>query len=81
MNWEQAEGKWKQLKGSVKAKWGKLTDSDLDFIDGKRDQLVGRLQERYGIAREEAEKQVNEWAPMASSEPADMHQPPRRKVG
>jgi uncharacterized protein YjbJ (UPF0337 family) len=81
MNWDQAEGKWKQLKGSVKAKWGKLTDDDLDFIDGKRQQLVGRLQERYGIAREEAEKQVNEWTPMASSEPTDLQPPSRRKAG
>jgi uncharacterized protein YjbJ (UPF0337 family) len=61
MNWEQAEGKWQQLKGLTKTKWGKLTDTDLEFIAGKRDQLVGKIQERYGIAKEEAEKQVNEW--------------------
>jgi uncharacterized protein YjbJ (UPF0337 family) len=61
MNWQEAEGKWYQLKGLAKLKWAKLTDSDLDFIAGKRDQLIGKVQERYGIAREEAEKQVNEW--------------------
>jgi uncharacterized protein YjbJ (UPF0337 family) len=81
MNWDQVEGKWKQVKGSVKSKWGKLTDSDLDFIDGKREQLIGRLQERYGIVREEAEKQVSEWTPTAPNQPVDVNQPPRRKVG
>ena len=51
MNWDQVEGKWKQLRGSVKQKWGKLTDNDLDYIAGKRDQLAGKLQERYGLAK------------------------------
>jgi uncharacterized protein YjbJ (UPF0337 family) len=59
MNWDQVEGKWKQSKGKFREKWGKLTDDDLQVIAGKRDQLVGRLQERYGIAREEAEKQAD----------------------
>jgi uncharacterized protein YjbJ (UPF0337 family) len=59
MNWDQVEGKWKQSKGKFREKWGKLTDDDLEVISGKRDQLVGRLQERYGIAREEAEKQAD----------------------
>jgi len=61
MNWDQVEGKWKQLRGSVKQKWGKLTDNDLDFIAGKREQLAGKLQERYGLAKDEAHKQVDEW--------------------
>ena len=61
MNWDQVEGKWKQLRGGVKEKWGKLTDDDLDRIAGKRDQFVGRLQERYGIAKEEAQKQADQW--------------------
>ena len=61
MNWDQVSGKWKQLKGSVKTRWGKLTDDDLDVIAGHKDQLVGRIQERYGIRKEEAELQVNEW--------------------
>jgi uncharacterized protein YjbJ (UPF0337 family) len=60
MNWDQVEGKWKQLRGSVKQKWGKLTDSDLDYIAGRRDEFAGKLQERYGIAKEEARKQVEE---------------------
>jgi uncharacterized protein YjbJ (UPF0337 family) len=61
MNWDQVEGKWKQLRGSAKQQWGKLTDDDLEQIAGMRDQLVGRLQERYGIAREEAQKKADEW--------------------
>ena len=61
MNWDQVEGNWKQLTGKVKEKWGKLTDDDLTFIGGKRDQFVGRIQERYGIKKEEAEKQLDEF--------------------
>jgi uncharacterized protein YjbJ (UPF0337 family) len=61
MNWDQVEGKWKQMRGSVKEKWGKLTDDDLDVIAGKRDKMVGKLQERYGIAKQEAEKQSDAW--------------------
>jgi len=61
MNWDQIEGKWKQMKGSARQKWAKLTDDDLEFIAGNRDQFAGRLQERYGIAKEEAEKQLDEW--------------------
>lgn len=59
MNWDQVEGVWKQSKGKFREQWGKLTDDDLEVIAGKRDQLIGRLQERYGIAREEAEKQAD----------------------
>jgi len=58
MNWDQVEGKWKQFSGNVKEQWGKLTDDDITAIKGKRDQLVGRIQERYGIAKDEAERQV-----------------------
>lgn len=61
MNSDQMEGKWKQMRGAVKEKWGKLTDDDLDYIAGKQDQLIGKLQERYGIAREEAKKRADEW--------------------
>ena len=61
MNRDQLEGKWKQIKGSVKARWGKLTDDDLQMIAGHKDQLVGRIQERYGIRKEEAEQQVEQW--------------------
>jgi uncharacterized protein YjbJ (UPF0337 family) len=62
MNWDRIEGKWKQMKGSVKQQWGKLTDDDLDFIAGKRESLVGKLQERYGIQKDDAQKRIDEWA-------------------
>jgi uncharacterized protein YjbJ (UPF0337 family) len=62
MNWDQLEGKWKQYSGKVKEKWGKLTDDDLTVIRGRRDQLIGKIQERYGIVKQEAEKQVDEFA-------------------
>jgi uncharacterized protein YjbJ (UPF0337 family) len=62
MNWDRIEGNWKQLKGRVRERWGKLTDSDLTAIEGKREQLVGKIQERYGIAQEEAEKQLRSFS-------------------
>jgi uncharacterized protein YjbJ (UPF0337 family) len=62
MNWDQVQGKWKQAKGSLRQKWGKLTDDDLDTIAGSREKFVGVLQERYGIAKEEAQKRADEWA-------------------
>ncbi len=61
MNSDQLQGNWKQLKGSVKEQWGKLTDDDIARVEGNYDQLVGKIQERYGVAREEAEKQVKQW--------------------
>lgn len=61
MNWDQIEGKWKQMSGKVREKWGKLTDDDLTAISGRRDQLVGKVQERYGLAKQAAEKQVDEF--------------------
>ena len=61
MNWDQVEGKWKQMKGSMKQKWGKLTDDDLDYIAGSREKFIGRVQERYGINKEEAQKQADQW--------------------
>jgi uncharacterized protein YjbJ (UPF0337 family) len=61
MNSDQLQGKWKQVKGSVKERWGKLTDDDVNVINGQQDQLVGRIQERYGVAKEAAQKQVDEW--------------------
>lgn len=61
MNSDQMKGKWKQMKGSVKERWGKLTDDDIDIIDGQHEQLVGKIQERYGIAKDAAQKQVDEW--------------------
>jgi uncharacterized protein YjbJ (UPF0337 family) len=61
MNWDQAAGNWKQFKGAVKTRWGQLTDDDLTMVAGKRDQLLGRIQERYGIAKDEAERQLDQW--------------------
>lgn len=61
MNWDIIEGKWKQFKGDVRTKWGKLTDDDLDAIGGRKDKLVGRIQERYGFERDRAEKDVDAW--------------------
>ena len=61
MNADRLQGNWKQVKGSVKERWGKLTDDDIDVINGQRDQLIGRIQERYGIAKDEAQTQVDQW--------------------
>ena len=61
MNWDQVKGNWKQVQGKVKEKWGKLTDDDLTVIGGKKDQLAGKLQERYGYAKEQAEKEADEF--------------------
>jgi uncharacterized protein YjbJ (UPF0337 family) len=61
MNWTQVEGKWDQLKGKVRTQWGKLTDDDVEGLSGKRDQLSGALVERYGIMKEQAETQIDEW--------------------
>jgi uncharacterized protein YjbJ (UPF0337 family) len=62
MNWDRIEGNWKQMVGHAREKWGKLTDSDFEAVAGRRDQLVGRIQERYGIARDVAQQQADEWA-------------------
>ena len=78
MNWDQIKGSWKQVSGKFKEKWGKLTDDDIDVINGKHDQLVGKVQERYGIARDAAQKQVDEWNAVESHE-SDLGQ--RRKAG
>lgn len=77
MNSDQLKGKWKQMKGSVKERWGKLTDDDLGVIDGQRDQLIGKIQERYGIARAAAQKQVDEWNAVASQE-LELEEPRRK---
>jgi uncharacterized protein YjbJ (UPF0337 family) len=61
MNRDQIEGTWKQIKGAVKSQWGELTDDDLQQVDGNRDKLVGKIQERYGKTREEAEREVDSW--------------------
>jgi uncharacterized protein YjbJ (UPF0337 family) len=61
MNWDQIEGKWKEFAGSAKEKWGKLTDNEWTELKGKRDRLSGVIQQKYGIAKEEAEKQIKEF--------------------
>jgi len=61
MNWDQIRGNWKQLKGSARKAWGDLTDDDLDKIEGERERLVGKIQERYGVAKAEAERRVDSW--------------------
>ncbi len=61
MNWDRIEGNWKQAKGKAKEQWGRLTDDHLDIIDGRRERLLGQIQESYGIARDEAEQQVQAW--------------------
>ena len=61
MNWDQVAGKWKQVKGSVRQQWGKLTDDDIEQIAGNRDKFVGVLQERYGIAKDEAQRRADDW--------------------
>jgi uncharacterized protein YjbJ (UPF0337 family) len=61
MNWDRVEGNWKQVSGKVKQQWGKLTDNSLAQINGKRDELVGKIQEAYGINRDEADRQVRDW--------------------
>jgi uncharacterized protein YjbJ (UPF0337 family) len=61
MDWNRIEGNWKQFKGRAKEKWGRLTDDDLDVINGRQDQLEGRIQERYGLAKDQAKKDVEAW--------------------
>ncbi|CDG52101.1 CsbD family protein [Vreelandella titanicae] len=62
MNSDQIEGKWKEMKGKARSSWGELTDDELDQIGGKKDQLIGKLQQKYGLEREEAERQADDWA-------------------
>ena len=61
MNWDIVEGNWKQFKGKVKSQWGNLTDDQLDVIGGKRVELAGKIQEAYGISKDEAETQIKEF--------------------
>lgn len=62
MNWDRIEGNWTQLRGKVREKWGDLTDDELDRIGGKRDQLVGAIQKHYGRAKDEIDREVDDWA-------------------
>jgi uncharacterized protein YjbJ (UPF0337 family) len=80
MNWDRIEGNWKQVKGKMTEQWGKLTDDDLDVVAGRRDQLAGKIQERYGIAKDEAEKQVAAWERTVSDDWFDPPGSPRRPL-
>jgi uncharacterized protein YjbJ (UPF0337 family) len=64
MDWNRIEGNWKQFKGNVKEKWGKLTDDDLALINGRREQLEGKIQERYGHSRDQIRRDVDDWLKM-----------------
>jgi uncharacterized protein YjbJ (UPF0337 family) len=79
MNWDQIRGEWKQLGADIKGRWAKLTDDDLQNLGAKKDMLVAKIEERYGVMKEEAEKQVDEWiaklGPRAKNPPP--HQPGR----
>jgi uncharacterized protein YjbJ (UPF0337 family) len=61
VSWDQLKGKWHQIKGSIRAQSGDLTDDEIEQIDGNREIMVGKIQEKYGVAREEAERQLEEW--------------------
>ena len=61
MNWDRIEGNWKQVVGKARAQWGKLTDDDFNIVAGRREQLAGKIQERYGVAKEDADKQISKW--------------------
>ena len=71
MNWDQIEGKWKQFKGSAHQQWGKLTDDDLAMIAGSREKFVGKLQEHYGITKDEAQRRADDWARTLRDEPGE----------
>ena len=77
MNWDTIEGNWKQSMGKAKAQWGKLTDDDLQLVAGRRDQLAGKIQERYGIAKDEAEQQLAAWEKSASDSWFDKNEHPK----
>ena len=70
MNWDRVQGNWKQAKGTLQEKWGKLTDAHLDAINGRREVLIGKLQESYGIGKEEAEQQIKAWEDSVRDTPA-----------
>ena len=67
MVWDQIEGNWKQLKGNIKEQWGKLTDDDLDVINGKREALSGKIQAAYGLTEDDAHKEVSDWETMLTN--------------
>ncbi len=78
MNWDRIAGQWKQIGSQVKAKWAKLTDDDLTAVGARKDALVGKIQERYGILRDEAERQVDEWLARMPPTTGEQHEQTRR---
>jgi uncharacterized protein YjbJ (UPF0337 family) len=66
MNWDTVKGNWKQMTGKIKEEWGDLTDDEITEAEGDRDQLIGKIQAKYGIAKEEAEKQVDSFTSKVS---------------
>lgn len=82
MNWDVIEGKWDQLKGHVRSKWAKLTDDDMSLLGGKKDTLVGKLQERYGLVKDDAEREIDEWVATLDRDSTDDTDPgiPRRSA-
>jgi uncharacterized protein YjbJ (UPF0337 family) len=73
MNWTQVEGQWKQVTSHVKSRWAKLTDDDVMNLGAKKDMLVGKIQERYGILKDEAERQVDDWLRKLPPPPPQRH--------
>jgi uncharacterized protein YjbJ (UPF0337 family) len=67
MNWTQIESKWEQVKADAKITWGKLTEDDLAYVNGQREKLIGKLQERYGVLKEHAQKDVDQWVDAISA--------------
>lgn len=78
MNWDRIQGRWKDVIGHAKSKWGKLTDDDWTMIAGKRDSLIGKIQERYGILKDEAERAVDEFAQRVGGD--DDYRPPTQSL-
>lgn len=78
MNWERIEGDWLQFKGHVKKQWGKLTDDQIDVINGQREILAGKLREAYGIGKDEAERQIDEWGTRLDRDPSLSDETARR---
>ena len=77
MNWSEIEGKWHEIKVHAKSKWGKLTEDDLKKVGGSRDQLVGKVQQRYGVMKDSAEKQVDDWTMSLVAPVQPIEQAPR----
>ncbi len=61
MNWDRIEGNWREFRGKAQAHWGKLTNDDLDVIEGRREELEGKLQKQYGYAKDRAKEEVDRW--------------------